>query len=499
MTREETIQNLGTIAHSGSKAFLEALKKGDETNKNLIGRFGVGFYSAFIVAKEVKVYSRSWRKSAPGVCWTSDGLGSYTVEEAQGQRRGCRIILTLKDDHRNFAQSTTVKRILQRYSSFVPFPIHLNGDRINTVKALWLENRKDIKAETYQKFYKFHSNAYDEARTWLHFNVDAPISLNALLFVPNTNPEALGFTSRLKPSVALHCRNVLIDAHPQGLLPEWLRFLRGIVDSADLPLNISRESLQDNQLIQKINRLLTKRFLKHLEDLTKIEPQAYEGLWQHFGVYLKEGSVTDPLHREQLAKLLRFASSWTTEISTSLDDYTSRMPSKQKDIYYLHGPSRESIEAGPYLEAFKTRNIEVLFLYDPIDTFVMNHLAEFAGKRLVSGDQKDLDLGELPAESTIGDPLPEKKLTQLCTWIQTTLGNNVEKVTAGKRLVGSPAVALPNSPISPTMQRMMKTMHPQTSEQTSAIILEINPRHPLIKNLSTLHEINPLRARTALE
>ena len=350
MTRDEIVENLGTIAHSGSQSFLNALKKGSEAHENLIGRFGVGFYSAFMVAQEVKVYSRSWKKDATGICWISDGLGSYTIEEAQGQRRGCKIVIKLKDEHKAFAKADNAKGILQRYASFVPFPIHLNGERINTVKALWLENKKDIKPEQYQEFYKFHSNAYDKALSWLHFNADAPLALNALLFVPAKNPEAISFSGRAKPSVALHCRKVLIDAHPAFLLPEWLRFLRGVVDSADLPLNISRENLQDSQLIQKINRLLTKRFLKHLESLAAKELPNYETFWKHFGIYLKEGIVTDPTHREALAKLLRFPSSNTEGTAlTTLEDYIAGMPSEQKAIYYLFGSNRESIETGPCL------------------------------------------------------------------------------------------------------------------------------------------------------
>jgi len=244
MTRAELVENLGTIAHSGSKAFLKALGEGGAKNSNLIGQFGVGFYAAFMVAKSVKVYSRSWKKDEPGHVWTSDGSGSYEIEESEGDRRGTKIVITLKDDAADFATDWKAKEILERYSAFVSFPINLNGKHVNTIQALWLRNKNEIKDEEYTAFYKFQAHAFDEPRYRLHFSADAPLAINALLFVPKENTEKLGF-ARLEPSVSLYCRKVMIDAKPKHLLPEWLRFLKGVVDSEDLPLNISRETMQD--------------------------------------------------------------------------------------------------------------------------------------------------------------------------------------------------------------------------------------------------------------
>ncbi len=244
MTRAELVENLGTIAHSGSKQFLKALGEGGAKNSNLIGQFGVGFYSAFMVAKSVKVYSHSWRTGEPGQVWSSDGSGSYEVEESADQSRGCKIVIELKDDCGDYASDWKIKEILERYSAFVSFPINLNGKRVNTVQALWLRSKNEIKDEEYTEFYKFQSHAHDEPRLRLHFSADAPLSINALLFVPKENTEKLGF-SRLEASVSLYCRKVLIDAKPKDLLPEWLRFLKGVVDSEDLPLNSSRETMQD--------------------------------------------------------------------------------------------------------------------------------------------------------------------------------------------------------------------------------------------------------------
>src|SRR3954447_26310707 len=297
MTRAELVENLGTIAHSGSKAFLKALGEGDQKNANLIGQFGVGFYSAFMVAKSVKVYTHAWKKDAPGLLWESDGSGSYSIEEVEGQRRGAKIVIELKDDCAEFSQEWKVKEIVERYSAFVSFPINLNGKRINTVQALWLRSKSEIKEEEYTEFYKFQAHAFDEPRLRLHFSADAPLSIHALLFVPKENTEKLGF-SRLEPSVSLYCRKVLIDAKPKDILPEWLRFLKGVVDSEDLPLNISRETMQDKSLIEKLNKVITKRFLKSLDDEAKNRPDAYVKFYSQFGIFLKEGAALDFTHKE---------------------------------------------------------------------------------------------------------------------------------------------------------------------------------------------------------
>ena len=380
MTREELVENLGTIAHSGSKAFLSALKEGSGTDRNLIGQFGVGFYSAFMVSREVQVFTHSWNTDAEHLLWTSDGSGSFEIVTVEGQRRGCKVVLKLKEEEKDFSKSERFKEILTRYSSFVQFPINLNGERINTVQALWMRNKNEIKEEDYTEFYKFHANAFDEPRMRLHFSADAPLAINAILFVPRDNVERLGFY-RSEIGVSLYCRNVLIDGKPEGLLPEWLRFLRGVVDSEDLPLNISRETMQDSALVNKLNRVLTKRFLKLLEDEAKKRPEKYEEFYRNFGIYLKEGITSDFTHREQLGKLLRYESSLTDEgKSTTFADYVSGMKEEQREIYYIYAPNRKTIESGPYLEAFKSRSLEVLFLYEPVDEFVMSHLNEFDGK-----------------------------------------------------------------------------------------------------------------------
>lgn len=497
MTREELVQNLGTIAHSGSKAFLQALGEGAARNTSLIGQFGVGFYSAFMVAKSVKVYTRSWRPDQPGHVWTSDGSGTYEIEESEGLRRGTKIVVELKDDCGDFSQDWKIKEILERYSAFVSFPINLNGKRVNTVQALWLRNKNEVKDEEYTEFYKFQAHAFDEPRLRLHFSADAPLAINALLFVPKENTEKLGF-SRLEPAVSLYCRKVLIDAKPKDILPEWLRFLKGVVDSADLPLNISRETMQDKALIEKLNKVITKRFLKFLEEEAKNRPEAYAEFYKEFGVFLKEGAALDFTHKDQITKLLRFESSLTEKgRTTSLADYVSRLGSDQKEIYYLTGPNRASIEAGPYLEGFKARNLEVLFCYEAVDEYVMNNVREFDGRKLTAADHADVKLSDLPKPEGALSEADAKTITQ---WLKDTLGERVADVKTSDRLVDSPVLALnADKFMSPHMRRMMKAMNRDGADSPLRVNLEINPRHAVIKRLFETHTTSPDRARLVAE
>ncbi len=499
MTRAELVENLGTIAHSGSKQFLKALGEGGAKNANLIGQFGVGFYSAFMVAKSVKVYSHSWRAAEPGHVWTSDGSGSYEIEESDGQRRGSKVVIELKDDCGDYASDWKIKEILERYSAFVSFPINLNGKRVNTVQALWLRSKNEIKDEEYTEFYKFQSHAHDDPRLRLHFSADAPLSINALLFVPKENTEKLGF-SRLEASVSLYCRKVLIDAKPKDLLPEWLRFLKGVVDSDDLPLNISRETMQDKALIAKLNTVITKRLIKFFDDEAKNRPEAYAEFYAEFGIFLKEGAAVDYPHKDSLVKLLRYESSLTEKgKTTSLADYVTRLGGEQKEIYYLVGPNRAAIENGPYLEGFKARNLEVLFCYEPVDEYVMNNVREFDGKKLIAADHADVKLSELPKPE---GALSEDDTKKLTAFLKESLGERVAEVKASDRLVDSPALALnADKFMSPHMRRMMKAMSKDKGREESPlrVNLEINPRSAVMKRLFETHATSPERAKLVAE
>jgi len=494
MTRDELVENLGTIAHSGSKAFLQKLAEAKEKPAvNLIGQFGVGFYSAFMVASKVEVFTRSHQPDEPGWLWTSDGAGGYEIEPAPDVPRGTRIVLHLKEDAREFAENWQVEHVVKRYSNFVPFPIKLNGAAINTVQALWTRSKSEIKEEEYKEFYEFIGHDPEPPLARLHFTADAPLALQALLFVPSRNLETMGI-GKAESEVNLHCRKVLIQAKAKELFPEWLRFLKGVVDSEDLPLNISRESMQDSALMRKLNRVLTGRFIKFLGELAEKEPETYARIYAAHGRFLKEGAITDFEHREGLAKLLRFESSLTPRgQTTSLADYLTRMKEGQKEIYHLGAPSRDAAEASPYFEACRELGYEVLFSYEPVDEFVFEHLREFQGKPLKPAEKADVQL-----ENQSGG-LSEDEARLLGNFIKESLGDRVDEVRTSKRLVGSPAVVVDaDQHTTASMRRILKAMKQDDESKGSKVHLELNPRHPVITGLEKLrHSDASLAAKVA--
>ncbi|WP_038168005.1 molecular chaperone HtpG [Verrucomicrobium sp. BvORR106] len=489
MTREELVENLGTIAHSGSKAFVEAMKQSGKEGGNVIGQFGVGFYSAFMVASEVKVYTHSWRNEGEHLVWTSDGVSGYTIEEAPGQRRGCKLVLQLKEDKKEFAKPERIKQILTKYSNFVGFPIHLNGERINTVEALWLKNKNEVTAEQYAEFYKFTSHSFDEPRYTFHFNADAPLNINALLFAPTSNTEQYGM-GQMEPGVALYCRKVLIDHRPKKFLPEWMRFVRGVVDSEDLPLNISRETMQDSALFRKLGQTVQGRLMKFLEREADGDAKKYQEFYKDFSRFFKEGVATDYENKGAIAKLLRFETSLTGEGEVvGLQEYVKRMKEEQKAIYYQIAPSRAAIENGPYLEAFKAKGFEVIYLFESIDDYVVNALAEFDGKPLQAVNSSQVDLGDSQTE---GETLSAEDGDKLSSWIKDNLGNRVKEVRTGKRLVSSPAMAvLPDGEMSPQLRQMMRAMKKDDELDAAEVILELNPSHAIVRKLAGATSSNP--------
>lgn len=494
MTHGELIDNIGTIAHSGSRAFLEQLKanQANQASADLIGQFGVGFYSAFMVADKVSVTTRSCKPGEQGWKWESDGKSGYEIAAASDLPRGTTVTLHLKEEE--FAKASRIEGIIKRYSNFVPLPITLNGEVVNTVQAIWTRNKSEIKEEEYNEFYEYIGHDTEAPLYRFHFNADAPLSIRSLLFVPGRSFEHLGM-SRSELEVHLYCRKVLIQSKAKGLLPEWLRFVRGVVDSEDLPLNISRETMQDSALMQKLNKVLTSRFIKFLDDEAQADPEKYTKFFAEHGHCLKEGVAVDFEHRAALAKLLRFESSFTEKgKQTSLPDYVSRMKSEQKEIFFILAPNRESAEASPYFEVLKAKEIEALFLFDPRDEFVMDHLREFDGKPVRAAEKADLEL-EQPFEA-----LTEEQSKELAGFIKETLGDRVNEVRASKRLVGSPAVAVESDRfMTSSMRRVLKAMsreNPQSYD--SKPDLEINPNHQMIARLEKIrHTDAPLAGKVA--
>lgn len=492
MTEADLVENLGTIAHSGTKKFLEALKQKQDGGADLIGQFGVGFYSSFMVADQVEVFTRSHAPDAASLRWVSDGREGYSIEVLDTPLdRGTKIVIRLKEEYAAFSQENRVRELLRRYSNFVGFPINFNGEHINTVQAIWSKSKSDVKPEEYDEFYQFISHTDETPLSFMHFSADAPIMLNSLLFIPRKNPEMFGF-GRVDANVSLYCKRVLIDAKPEGLLPEWLRFLHGVVDSEDLPLNISREMLQDNSLVRKISEIITNRFIKHLEKLSKDDHDAYKEFYDQFSRYIKEGVVTSWANKESLGKLLRFETTATEPGKTSsFEEYITRMKEGQKGIYILTGPSRAHLENSPYLEAFKARGYEVAFFTDHGDEFVLDSLSSVDSKPVTLIDRADVELPDLETEQK--DALPTEDAEALEAWLKELYPDKFSKVTLGKRLVSGPAVALQTgNDMGPEMKAYLKAMGQEVPENHPQ--LELNPSNPLVKKLSALRTENPALA-----
>ncbi len=498
MTRDELIKNIGTIAHSGSAEFLKRVAENEHAGPTLIGQFGVGFYSVYMVAENVEIITRSYLKDAEACRWSSDGTGSYTIEPIDSAQRGTRIVVHLRDDAVEFADKYRIQSVIKKYSNFVPFPIKLDGEQINKISAIWREPKTAIKDEQYQEFYKFFANTEEQPLSWLHFSSDAPIQMSALLFFPKINYEIMGFSPR-EHGVNLFVKRILIQTDNKDLLPQYLRFVKGVVDTEDLPLNISRETLQENTTVIKIRNLLIKRILGHLSEMASNEPEKYREFWNEFGRILKEGYLDYP-NRDKIAELFRFNSSIHADEKElcSLDDYISRMKEGQKEIYYISGANRDAIARDPHIEIFKQKGIELLYLYDPIDEFVFSGMGQYKEKRLVSADQADLKtLEEIKVEAKSEDKTREelkkksrRDLEKLCTRIKNILGDRIEEARLSERLIESPAVLVSKETgMSAQMQKILHVIQKDTPPLKK--IMEINGAHPLILNLLAIFKNNP--------
>ncbi len=490
MTHDELISNLGTIARSGTSEFIKQLGERSGNDLNLIGRFGVGFYSVFMAAENVEITSRSAEESEPSHTWISDGQGAYEIQKGpQDTQRGTSIKISLREDAEDFSKRDTVEQTIKKYSNFVPFPIRINGEQVNKLSAIWREPRSSVTDEQYTEFFKFIANENEAPLTHLHISADVPIQFHSLLFIPQTNREILGF-GKDDEGLHLFVRRVMVENHADDILPDYLRFVRGVLDSDDLPLNISRETLQDNAYMIKIKNVLVSKLLSHLQDVAKKDPETYEKIWKQHGRILKEG-YTDFSHKDKLADLFRFESSKSDGL-TSLKEVVERMPEPQDEIYYLSGPSKEAIEKNPNLEIFKSKDIEVLYCYDPVDEFALPGLLEYENKQLVSVDQANITkLGQFPDKSDSAkeqkEPASNRDLTNLARRIKESLGDKVEDVTLSERLVDSPAVLVSSS--TGMSAQMEKIMHMMDQNATpSKKVMEINRSHPLILNLLEVYK-----------
>ena len=512
MTAEELADNLGTIAKSGSEEFLAGLAAESGTRKeksngkgdgeaedatadaaNIIGRFGVGFYSVFMVADKVEVTSRpAFEKDAQAHVWISDGLGSYSValSDAEEPKRGTVVKAHLKDDAVEFLEKFRVESAIRKHSAFVPFPVFVDGERINTQPALWREPKSSVTKEQYDNFYKALTYDAKDPLDVQHISVDAPVQFNALLYIPDSSQDFFG-ADRDFWGLDLYARRVLIQHRNKELIPEYLAFLKGVVDTEDLPLNISRETLQENVLLRKINQVIVKQTLGHLEKITRDDVEKYNRFWRLHGKIFKLGYHDFP-NRERVSALLRFNSSALAdaEALTSLDEYMSRAPEGQKTFWYVAAPNREAARLNPHMELFRKKGIEVLYLFEPVDEFVMEGLGKYKEWDFKSAESAADDAltsfsdKEAPEKETAA-PLSEEdnvSFDKLLARMKEILGDKVKDVRVSHRLADSPAVLVSaDGGMSSSMEKLLKVM--QKDDSLPVKILEVNRDHPLLRNM----------------
>jgi molecular chaperone HtpG len=490
MSRDELISNLGTIAKSGTEEFLKLVNEAKGDASNIIGKFGVGFYSVFMVADKVAVKTKSFRKDEPAVEWQSDGAGDYEISELDGKiPRGTSVEIFLKEDAGEFLEKWRLESIIKKHSNFITFPIFLGTDKINTVNAIWREPKSSITKEQYNEFYKFLSHDSEDPMDIIHKSFDAPIQFTALLFIAKKTSEMF-WMDRENYGLDLYVHRVLIQHKNKELLPEYLGFVKGVVDSEDLPLNISRETLQENVVFNKIASSVTNNILGYLIEKAKNDPESYSVFWKEHGKIFKLG-YNDFINREKYVELIRFNSSTCKDKNEliALSDYVSRMMEGQKEIYYQSGTTRESVELDPHLEIFKSRGLEVLYLFDPVDEFVISSIHKYKDFDIKSVDSVDLkklqDFKEIVEKNKKVEELSKddtKQLSSLLAKMKTILGERVEDVIESKRLVDSPACLISkDDSLSSTMQKIMRMANNDIAPQKK--IFEVNPDHKLIRNL----------------
>lgn len=525
MTEEEMIDNLGTIARSGSEQFLKAReaekaaeapaekaedKPGSDEESvegeepivehddsasddaaSIIGRFGIGFYSVFMVAKKVEVTSVSATGDGTPHVWTSDGTGSFTLRtlegaEAEGLRRGTSVKIFLRDDAHEYEEKFRLESVIRKHSNFLPFAIQLDGSRINTTAALWREPKFSITKEQYNEFYKYLTYDQTEPLDVIHFSVDAPVQFNCLLYIPGSAVEVFD-ERRDEWGPDLYVRRVLIDRHNKELLPNYFAFLKGVVDTEDLPLNISRETLQENVVLRKISQTITRQLLTHFERLAKNDPEKYEAIWKLHGKYIKFGFDSFQ-YRDRVAPLLRYFSTLHEDKLVSLDDYISRMKSEQKEIWYVAASSLEAAKVNPHLGQFRRKGIEVLYLTDPVDEFALEAIMEYQKHPFKSVELAEA--GALDAFPDVDDaeprpePLSEEEkpeLDALVRAVKTILGDQVKDVRVTTKPIDGAACLVSPDGVSSSMEKLMRVM--QKSDGIPQKILELNPDHALVRSL----------------
>ncbi len=507
MSREDAIQHLGTIARSGTKDFFQNLSGDQSKDSQLIGQFGVGFYSAFIVADKVTVISRiAGQTHDKAVRWESVGDGSFTVAEVTKDSRGTDVILHLEEDETEFLDDYRLRSVIGKYSDHISIPVELwkaaeaaegedkpategAWEQVNRATALWTRSAKEIKDEEYKEFYKHVSHDYEEPLTWSHNRVEGNMEYTSLLYIPARAPWDM-WNREQKHGLKLYVQRVFIMDDAEQFMPTYLRFVKGVLDSNDLPLNVSREILQDNKITAQLRKACTKRVLSMLDKMSKDDVEQYQKFWGEFGNVLKEGPAEDWGNREEIAKLLRFASTHndSNAQTVSLTDYVSRMKEGQSKIYFIIADSYAAAKNSPHLEILRKKGIEVLLLWERIDEWLMNHLSEFDGKKLVSVTSGDLELGDLEDEESRKQQEEATKANAgLIERLKTALGSEVADVRVSHRLTETPVCAVTDAHgMSSQMMKLMKAAGQPVPEQK--YILEVNPEHALIQHIADLQD-----------
>ena len=491
MTRDEIIENLGTIAQSGARKFLEAAqeKKGDLTQ--VIGQFGVGFYSVFMVAEWVRVTSRSYKPRAKAVSWYATGDDNYQISPAEMNERGTKIEIKLKEDAAEFAEEYRLKNIIHKHSEYVGFPIYVGEEKesVNKQTSIWRTSRQEVTEEQYKDFYKQVTLDFEDPLLHVHVITDAPVQLYALLYVPGKSERGI-FALRKEDGLKLYSRNILIDEYNKDLLPEHLRFVQGVVDSEDLPLNVSRETVQATGMMARLKKVVTGQIMKELETLAKNDAEKYKTFWEEFGSYLKQGVASNPMEAESINPLLRFKTNLHPDTWSSLDDYVGRMQPEQKLIYFIVGDDPKSILRSPHLDYFQSQGTEVLLLTEPMDSFMLMGLHKYKDYELKNVAQAEIP--DKPKEEAEKEQIPESDFSKLIERFKQVLGERVTDVRASHRLSQSVArLADPDGALNPELQRVYKFLGKEY--EVPKKILELNPSHEILKKLLTLDENSELQ------
>lgn len=491
MTKEEIIENLGTIAQSGARKFLEATKEKSTDLTQVIGQFGVGFYSVFMVAEWVRVTSRSYQANEKAVSWYATGEDNYEIGPAEMTERGTKVEIKLKEDAPEFADESRLKNIIHKHSEYIGFPIYVGEDQqpVNKQTSIWRMSKQTVTEEQYKDFYKQLTLDFEDPLLHIHVITDAPVQLYALLYVPGKGERGL-FSPRREDGLKLYSRNILIDEYNKDLLPEYLRFVQGVVDSEDLPLNVSRETVQTTGLMARLKKVVTGQVMKELETLAKNDAEKYQTFWNEFGVYLKQGVATSLAEVETITPLLRFKTNLNPEPWSSLEDYVGRMKPEQKVIYYIVGEDSKSILRSPHLDYFQAQDTEVLLLTEPMDSFMLMGLHKYKDFELQNVAQAELP--DQTNESEKQEHIPAADFSKLIERFKQVLGERVTDVRASNRLSQSVArLADADSALNPELQRVYKYLGKEY--EVPKKVLELNPSHVILKKLLNMDSNSELQ------